>query len=109
MLVAEPTGALVGLSPSELSGFSNFLIPAFALAALGIIQLVAAFYTTRSGAAPMTASHWVGALAVLFIAFQSALVGPILALSLVFGAFGALIYALAHELHRDEPHTPLLP
>ena len=108
MLVADPSGALVGLSTAQLSGFSSFLIPGLVLAALGMIQLAAAFYTTRPGAAPMTASHWAGALAVLFIAFQSALVGPILAPSMVFGAAGVIIYSLAHELHRDEPHTPML-
>ena len=109
LLVADPSGALVGLSTAQLSAFTSYVIPGLILGLVGLVQLAVAWYTTRPGAAPMTASHWAGALTVLFVVFQTALVGPILVPSVLFAAAGALIYSLAHELHRDEPHTPLLP
>lgn len=109
LLVAQPSGAALGLDPAQLSGFTSFLVPGFLLLALGIAQLAAAALARKPGATPMSVSHWAGASLVLFVAFQSALVQPILVVSAAMLVVGTLIYAVSHELHHDEPHTPLLP
>jgi hypothetical protein len=109
MLVAQPSGAALGLTTAELSAFTSFLIPGIVLGVLGFLQLVAAVWSTKPGASPMEISHYAGALLVLFVAFQTALVQPILPIAAVMAGVGFLIYTLSHELHRDEPHTPLLP
>jgi hypothetical protein len=109
VLVANPSGATLGLSPSELSAFRDFFIPGALLALFGVLQLVAAVWSVRPGATAVLVSQWAGALLVLWIAFESALVGPIHPLQIVGMLIGAFIYIVAHELHADEPHTPLLP
>lgn len=109
MLISEPTGSRVGLTQNQLHAFTDFFIPGIVLLMLGLMQTITAFYTRRPGAAPMTASHWAGALLVLFVAVQSALVVPIVPFAVALGLVGVFIYSVADELHRGEPHTPLLP
>jgi hypothetical protein len=109
LLVSDPTGARLHLATRDLHGFESFLIPGVLLAILGLVQLGVAAWTTKPGAAPMTASHWSGAAMVLFIAFQSALLEPLLTVAAVFLFVGLVIYTISHELHRQEPHEPWLP
>lgn len=108
-LISQPSGASLGLSPAELSGFTSFAIPGVLLVILAWLQLGAAFLVLKPGAHGLVASQAGGALLVFFVAFQSALVLPLHPLQLVGLLAGALVYCVAHELHHDEPHTPLLP
>ena len=109
MLVAKPSGESLGLTTSMMSGFTSFLIPGALLIAFGVLQLGAALWTSRPGSAGLVASQMGGGFLVLWIAFESALVKPIHPLQVVGLLLGALIFMIAHELHHEEPHTPLLP
>jgi hypothetical protein len=64
---------------------------------------------TRPGAHAVEVSHYAGGLVVLWTAFQTALVAPLHPMQLVLLLVGTYMYSVAHELHRDEPHTPMLP
>lgn len=109
LLVAEPSGAALDLTTSVLSGFTSFLIPGALLIGLGVLQMGAAVWTVRPGSAGLVASQMGGGLLVLWIAFESALIGPIHPLQVAGMLIGAFIFMLAHELHHDEPHKHLLP
>lgn len=108
-LLSDPTGGALGFQTADLSGFETFAIPGALLGVLGIVQLAAAYVVTRPGAGAVSFSHYAGGLLVLWTAFQTALVAPMHPAQLVLMLTGTLIYSVAHELHRDEPHEPMLP
>lgn len=109
LLLRDPSGAALGLSTSDLSAFTSFTIPAALLVVFGALQLAAAYVVTRPGAHAVELSHYAGGLIVLWTAFQAALVAPLHPMQLVLLIVGTYIYSIAAELHREEPHTPMLP
>lgn len=108
-LIRDPSGSLLRLTPAELSGFTSFAIPGVLLVIFGVVQLAAGGLVARPGPGGLVASQAGGALLVLWTAFQSTLTIPVHPLQLVTLLTGAVIFIVAHELHRSEPHKPLLP
>ena len=108
-LLRDASGSQLGLTPAALSGFTSFAIPGALLLVLAFLQLLAAWFVTKRGATGLLISQAAGALLVLWTAVQSALTEPLHPLQLVGLLLGAVIFSVAHELHRNEPHTPLLP
>lgn len=108
-LLNDPSGAALGFHTGDLSGFKTFALPGALLGMFGVVQLAAAYVVTRPGAGAVSLSHYAGGLIVVWTAFQTALVAPMHPMQLVLLLTGTLIYSVAHELHRDEPHAPMLP
>jgi hypothetical protein len=108
-LIRDPSGAPIGLATSDLHGFESYATPGILLVILAWVQLGAAFLVAKPGAHGLVASQLGGALLALFTAFGAALVTPLHGWQLATLLTGAVIFIVAHELHSDEPHTPLLP
>ncbi len=108
-LLRDASGGGLGLTTSDLSAFTSFTIPAVLLLMFGAIQIASAYVVTRPGAHAVEFSHYAGALIVLWTAFQIALIAPLHPMQLVLLIVGTYIYSVAAELHREEPHTPMLP
>src|SRR5688500_17317429 len=106
LLVADPSGRLLQLSTSLLSGFSSFLVPGLLLTAVGLVELACAYVTWRRSPSSMLVAQGAGGLIVLWICFQTVLMRPVNPLELIVLAVGGLIFIVAHEVHRDESQTP---
>lgn len=111
-LVADPTGAFVGLPPEWLRGspFEDYLVPGLVLlTVLGVAPLIAAWGLWTGRPWSWAGGIGVGGALLGWLAVQIAVVGyqPDPPLQLAYGVLGALIVVLAlrpsvRETLRDE-------
>lgn len=101
-LLLRPDGSLLGLQPAYLIGFETYTFPALLLLGLGLVHVAAAVLVLWMPWAGRIASLTAGALLVLWIAIQAALVRPVNMLELVALLVGGAIFTLASELMYAE-------